>query len=257
MSLRDSRIKRLLADHFTREEAEKLADYPLSDPRVIAARAERKDIYWQYKEQGLSKQEITKQVRFVNKAEGYTGKKGIEKKLEDVKTSPATKTIYAEAKERFDRDLEARGRYRTLRNAGFFSFEATELARMKNIPKDQRNIVFRTKPWQEMISKHPTSLNDLINRAIARVKRDSSTKGLSAKQIEIIAIKLVKSTLLDHKNKRSFNPYDWLKREYKPKSVVKDYSDVKKAEQAEVKHIKLQKSMRNADFRQTKGSFWD
>lgn len=257
MDIKHNRIKRLLAEHFTREEAEQLSNYPLSDPRVIAARHERKDIYWQYKEQGFTKKQIKEHVRFTNKVEGYTGKKGVEKKLEDVKSSSTTKSIYAEAKERFDRDLEARGRYRTLRKAGFFSFEAAELARMKNIPKQIRNQVFGTKPWQSMISSHPIALQNMLRAARNRIKKDPKNTGFSDRQIEALAIKLVKSILLDHKAKKTFNPFDWLKREYRPKTVVKDYQEVKKAEVAEVKHIKLQKSIRNVNFRQTKGSFWE
>jgi hypothetical protein len=257
MDIKDSRIKRLIAEHFTREEAERLADYPLSDPRVIAARAERKDLYWQYKGQGFTKKQIIERVRFVNKTEGYSGKKGIEKRLEDVKTSPSTKSIYAEAKERFDRDSEARGRYRTLRKAGFFSFEASELARMKNIPKQIREQVFKTKPWQAMIASHPIALNNMLRAAKNRVKKDPKTQGFSDKQIEVLAMRLVKSTLLDHRSKKTFNPYDWLRIEYKPKGVIKDYVEVKKAEVADQKHTTLQKSIRNANFRQVKGNIWE
>jgi hypothetical protein len=70
-------------------------------------------------------------------------------------------------------------------------------------------------------------------------------------------MRLVKSTLLDHRSKKTFNPYDWLRIEYKPKGVIKDYVEVKKAEVADQKHTTLQKSIRNANFRQVKGNIWE
>jgi hypothetical protein len=257
MDIKDARIKRLLAEHFTPEESKRLANLniPLNDPRMVAIRKERKDLYWQYKEQGYTKKDITKRVRFVNKAEGLTGQKGIEKKIERIPHEAATQSYYLEAKVKFERDAETRNRYRILRRAGFFPFEAEELAKMKTIDPKFRKQVFDSPTWQKMIRNHPTVLNGLINRAVIRTRQDPKASKLSDKQIAIIAVKMVRSVLIERKTNKEFSPFDWLRKDYKPpKPVDMAY---KKQEESEKRYENIKKEVQHFKKNITKGQFWD
>ena len=254
-NLYEQRYERLIREHFTPQEAKQLAstNVPLTDPRMVSLRKERVELYWQMRNQHLPKSHLRSEIRIYNKVHGYSGKQGANRRIEEATGS----NYYSEAKNKWEQTQDFHKRFDILRKAGFYPFEARELARMRNIEPSKRDEVFKSKTWQAMIRNHPDALRELLNRAKIRINRDSDIGKLPPSRINQLANKLVREKLQEHKKKKTFNPYDWLKREYKPKSVIRNY-DFTRVDKAEAKHSTMRQSVRHDKLvKSNKGVFWD
>lgn len=259
-TIHDIRLKRLVREHFTHVEAEQMLklNLPLKDAKMQAARQERKDLWRSFRQEGLKKGEIRSRLNFVNKAESYLGKTGAAKRLEEAAKSPGYQPLVEKVMFSNQAQADFQRRYIILRKAGFFDFEARDLARMKNLSPAQRNELFRGPMFQKMIANHPKEIVHRFDDALRRINKDPRFSNRTEKEKKRVAVNMVRDMLLMHRMKKKFNPYDWLKKEYpRPAKPPSSYSrdNVSKSKQAAARHDNLVSAINHAKV--PAGRFWD
>jgi hypothetical protein len=208
MTRQEQRYRRLNIEGFPRFEAKAFVNIKLSDPAMLMLRKERRAALRETRKQGISRTALNRQIAVFYRSEGhYRARRYLPLALfatyeAKQKALEAGRIRGLEARERRETkavDRSYRRRYNILINSGFLRFEARILAAMAHIRPGNRNRAFNTKPWQAMMQTRM----DLV----ARLK----SKGYSNSEIR----RMIRQW---YRLGKISDPYEFLRREYKPKS---------------------------------------
>lgn len=218
-------------DHMPAWEARQLAEatqYRLDDPAIKQLRSLRRLEWRQHRKAGLGKRSFNRRVAFFYAADGLIerGKYQVVKNIQGISKEP--KIAKAIRMLRIQRETPAgtEGRYSILRKALFFPWEAKLLARMKDIDPTQRRHTFLSKPWQAMIKTHKAYVEKMLVKAESRVRKqigNEAFKLLSNTRKKQLAMKILDDMLKKAYAMGKYSPFDWLKREYRPKTRPRVY----------------------------------
>lgn len=250
----EQRRRRLLLWGFAPFEARQLSkatEYPLNHPAMKVLKHERRIAYREAKRSRVPKSKLNQEIAFMYKAEGFYEKRRY-LPLRRLKQIAAIPRIAAEVRTyRVIRESEGsyRGRYATLKKAGFFDWEAKILARMEDI-KDpyMKRHTFMSKPWKAMIANQKGYRMKMLAKAGARVEKEMGSRrfrALTKKQRLHLASKSLSAMLRRLYEAGKYTVYDWLKIEYRPKPKPRSY-DPEYKKRARRRTDRLQATKRQA-----------
>jgi len=130
---------------------------------------------------------------------------------------------------RVQRETEAgaEGRYRILRDAGFFPWEARLLSQMKDVDPSKRRHTFLSKPWQAMIANHKKYMDKMLGKAAVRVRKEMGARRfdeLTKTQKRRLSLQKLNDMLRRLYALGKYSPWDFLKLEYRPKPKPRSYN---------------------------------
>jgi len=233
----EQRYRRLLyKDHLPAWEARQLSkatEFALADPAMRELRSLRRMEWRQHQKAGLGKRSYDQRVAFYYVAEGLREKKKYQvlKNIQGIRREP--KIARAIRMLRIQRETPAgtEGRYTILRKAGFFPWEARILANMKDIDPGLRRHTFLSKPWQAMVKNHKAYMVKMLVKAEARLRKEmgiASFNLLSNAQKKRRAQQILDAMLRKAYALGRYSPFDWLKREYRPKTKPRTYQSTQR-----------------------------
>lgn len=226
------RYARLLGEGFPAWEARKIAaarEFRLADPALKVLRRERRVAWKETRKAGLGKRSLNRQIAFQYRAEGLVDDKGRFRpvqRLSEIREIPRVARQVRMVRVQRETAAGMEGRYSILRRAGFFPWEARLLATMKDISPDQRRHTFLSAPWQAMIKNHRAFVERMTAKAGNRLRKEMGetrwNRMTAAQKLRLSQEKLNDMLRRLYATGR-YNPYDWLRREYRPTRAPRAY----------------------------------
>lgn len=233
----EQRYRRLLyKDHLPAWEARQLSEateFTLADPAMRQLRSLRRKEWRGHQRAGLGKRSYNQRVAFYYVAEGLREKRKYQvlRNVQSIRRQPRIAKALRMLRIQRETPAGTEGRQRILRDARFFPWEARILATMKDIDPGLRRHTFLSKPWQAMIKNHKAYMEKMLMKAEARLR----------KQMGVTAFNLLSNAgkkrralrLLDDMLRRlyalgRYSPWEWLKREYRPKTKPRVYQSTQR-----------------------------
>jgi|GEM_PF-6706098 len=232
----EQRYRRLTKEGFPSWEARQLSvatQYRLNDPAMKSLRSARRAEWRVHKKAGLSKRSYNQRIGFYYTVEGLKkdDKYQVLANIQNISNTPLVAKRIRLLRIQRETPAGYDGRFNILRKAGFFPWESRILARMEDIHPDLRRTTFLSKPWQAMIRNHQAFLEKMLIKAEAKIRRQmgsSAFKMLSNAKKKQLAMRMVEKALRASYEMGKYSPFDWLKREYRPKARPRAYESRKK-----------------------------
>lgn len=235
MRLSEIRYRRMLREGLPYWEAKRLADegVALRDPALMQLRRERRAGWREAKKAGVGKRAYAREIGFRYEAEGLRRERRYRplEHFERYKVIPRVVAAVREIRTRRETPAGYEGRLRILKDAGFYLWEARILARMKDIDPAKRRDTFESKPWRAMIKNHKGYLEKMLGKALVRVRKELGERVFRQTPPRVLA--RMARDKLEGMLRRAYaagrySPFDWLKREYRPRPVPKGYQALKR-----------------------------
>lgn len=216
-------------------EAKRFADagIPLRDPALIELRKERRSAWKEAQKADVGRRAFAKQIGLQYEVEGMRRERRYRplERFEAFKTIPRVAAVVRETRARRETGAGYEGRFRILTEAKFFPWEARILARMKEIDPSKRRDTFESKPWQAMIRNHAAYMEKMLGKALVRVRREIGERAFRETPPRVLA-RMARDKLEGMLRRAyaagKYSPFDWIRREYKPKPVPKGYQPLKR-----------------------------
>ncbi len=231
----DQRRIRLLKDGLAPFEARQISkrtDIRLADPELKALRRDRRAGLRAAKAVGLGKRSFNREIRFDYRTMGFTDKRDRLDALQQVaRIANRPQVVKAIRIARVNRETSAgtEGRIQILRRAGFFGWEARLLATMKDIHPTLRRSTFESQTWQAMIRHHKDFVEKMMGKAAVRVRKEMGAdrwNELTSSQKRRLARQKLDKMLRMLYASGKYDPWSWLKAEYRPKRIPRGYEVV-------------------------------
>ncbi len=251
----EQRRLRLLKDHipaFEARQLSRLVEYTLAGPVLKKIRSERKKDWRASKRAGIGRRDFNRKVAFAYEVEGFKarGKYQVGERMRQISRERVVAKAIRMLRISKTTPAGRLGRLHILEKAGFFPWEARILATMKDVRKELRRHTFLSKPWQSMIKNHKAHVAKMMVRAKVRLRKQIGPTAfnlLSESEKNRRAKKLLSDMLRRLYTQQKYSVYDWLKREYRPKTKPRAYQ-VTQRTRAKGKTDKLLKAKTVAFF---------
>lgn len=232
---REIRYNRLTKEGFPFWEAKRFSDagVPLRDPALKELRKERRSAWKEAKKAGVGRRAFAREIGFQYETEGFRRERRYRplEHFEKYKETPRVVAAVRAARIRRETPAGYEGRFRILKDAHFFPWEARLLARMKEIDPAKRRDTFESKPWQAMIKNHPAYVERMLGKALVRVRKELGEKRFRETPQRVLA-RMARAKLEDMLLRAyaagRYSPWDWIKLSYRPKPVPKGYQVTKR-----------------------------
>jgi hypothetical protein len=211
----EQRYNRLMREGFPYWEARRFINTKLSDPALVELRKERRRALREAKRADIPKRQLNKQIAIEYRSEGLyrEGRYQPAMLLERYQARPSVieraKGLITRVRVRFELAADERRRYNRLIDAGFLPFEAQTLAKMEHVHPDNRERTWNSAPWKAMIDSRRRLVSGLLKRGYSKKK--------------------IREMIQRYYALKDRDPYDFLKREYKPRVSPKHYDIQKQA----------------------------
>lgn len=222
---------RLRSEGFPYWEARQLSEatqYRLDDPAMKELRSLRRREWRSHSKAGLGKRSYNRRVAFYYESEGLKDRDKFQvvKNVQGIRRTPQIAKRVKLLRIQRETPAGYDGRYKILRDAKFFPWEARLLARMEDINPTLRRATFLSKPWQAMIKNHKAFVDKMLIKAAVRVRKEMGRAAynlLSNAQKKRLAQQRLDKLLRNAYAASKYSPYEWLRREYRPKARPRIY----------------------------------